>query len=172
MNAETPYDDGFAVGQTGHGKPSDCPCQLADERMEWSHGFEAGEECYLRGLEVQKPQHTPGPWVAHGRAVFTADKRKHWIERRDRRAVYVAQVRARHDAEIGERCDDIEDNPVDEDEANANARLISAAPELLEALRYIVDYDGPTGSWDPDKARNMARAAIAKATGNGGSHDS
>lgn len=172
MSTETPYDHGFEAGQAGQGKPADCPHQLADERMEWSHGFEAGEECYLRGLEAKKPEHTPGPWVAHGRAVFTADKRKHWIESRDARAVYVAQIRARHDAEIGEPVGDIEDNPVDEYEANANARLISAAPELLEALRYFVDYDGPTGSWDPNKARNMARAAIAKANGNGGVHDS
>lgn len=45
----------------------------------------------------------------------------------------------------------------------ANAALISAAPEMLEALRYIVGWKA-TG-WDPEKARDMARLAIRKATG-------
>jgi hypothetical protein len=44
-----------------------------------------------------------------------------------------------------------------------NARLIAAAPELLEALRTALDasWNGPM----PDYARDEARAAIAKATG-------
>lgn len=45
------------------------------------------------------------------------------------------------------------------DEARANARLIAAAPELLEALQdYVSDWDNGLG---PDIAR--LRAAIAKA---------
>lgn len=48
----------------------------------------------------------------------------------------------------------------------ANAHLISAAPELLEALKYIMKHrsrcfiPSPEGSWD-----EMAAAAIAKAEG-------
>jgi hypothetical protein len=47
------------------------------------------------------------------------------------------------------------------DESAANARLIAAAPELLEALRTALDasWNGPM----PDHARDKARAAIAKA---------
>ena len=45
-------------------------------------------------------------------------------------------------------------------EEESNARLIAAAPELLEALQQILDADGDLNAIDFD----MARAAIAKAT--------
>lgn len=48
-------------------------------------------------------------------------------------------------------------------EAEANARLIAAAPRLLELLIELVDMEGPqpgTSAWG-----NKARATIAKATG-------
>lgn len=50
---------------------------------------------------------------------------------------------------------------IDEEEAYANALLIAAAPELLEALEKIVNY------WDNlhPKDRQQARAAIWKAKG-------
>ena len=48
-------------------------------------------------------------------------------------------------------------------EADANARLIAAAPELLEVLQEIVRKDLLAGAIKHD-----ARAAIAKATGDGG----
>ena len=51
------------------------------------------------------------------------------------------------------------DEPATE-ESKANARLIAAAPELLEALKYLCD----VSHTDP-KAFDQARAAIAKATG-------
>ena len=58
----------------------------------------------------------------------------------------------------------------DDPQARADARLIAAAPDLLEALRRIEEY------WNQDQnetamadacwhAINTARAAIAKATG-------
>lgn len=45
----------------------------------------------------------------------------------------------------------------------ANARLIAAAPDLLDALKELLDQDehGEDEIW----VRNKARAAIAKATG-------
>lgn len=45
----------------------------------------------------------------------------------------------------------------------ANARLISAAPDLLEALQYVLDTHVFAGN-DGEEANNRARAAIAKAT--------
>lgn len=40
--------------------------------------------------------------------------------------------------------------------------LLKQRDDLLEALRYIVDWNAT--DWDAEKARDMARAAIAKAT--------
>ena len=48
-------------------------------------------------------------------------------------------------------------------EQMANARLIAAAPGLLEALYQIATYD-PT-KWDAVTLGNIARAAIVKAGG-------
>lgn len=47
-------------------------------------------------------------------------------------------------------------------EDKANARLIAAAPELLDALRWIVDSYLPDGTVAAQTVEN-ARAAIAKA---------
>ena len=46
------------------------------------------------------------------------------------------------------------------DEIAANARLIAAAPELLEALKWAVDNPNDDAYWI-----EQARAAILKATG-------
>ena len=56
-------------------------------------------------------------------------------------------------------------------EAAANARLIAAAPELLEALDGMIQVYGGDRDWNGPKHSTeleliaMARAAIAKATG-------
>ena len=52
---------------------------------------------------------------------------------------------------------------VDEGYDEANAALISAAPDLLEALRLVVD-TAENGGW-PGATIVVARAAIAKALG-------
>ena len=57
----------------------------------------------------------------------------------------------------------------DEEEAEANARLIAAAPELLDALKAMLDqfnYSTVSGLvHDESMAIMKAREAIAKATG-------
>jgi len=53
-------------------------------------------------------------------------------------------------------------------EATANARLIAAAPDLLDALRWLLAFWRPGSDHDTDEVRlavAAARAAIAKATG-------
>lgn len=97
-------------------------------------------------------QHTPGPWTSHVVRVQRAIVGRHGEP--------VAYTRA-----------DLERDDVDE----ANARLIAAAPELLEALLHCVRF------WDlfvnvgvsPEASTTvlsmpefrLAKAAIAKATG-------
>jgi hypothetical protein len=55
--------------------------------------------------------------------------------------------------------------PTTRDEAEANARLIAAAPELLEALQQAVTSMQDSGYQNSHIAVRAARAAIAKATG-------
>ena len=52
-------------------------------------------------------------------------------------------------------------------EAAANARLIAAAPEMLEALRHILADFEECEEASPEAVRE-AKAAIARATGQGG----
>ena len=87
--------------------------------------------------------HTKGPWEAHNGEVTTQQ-----IDGRSFRRIAAVQ-----DYGMGSQ------REVDED----NARLIAAAPELLEALRQFVDeFDGCYAEGEP--AMVKARAAIAKAT--------
>lgn len=105
--------------------------------------------------------HTPGPW-----SVFASD----WSE-----GTYIINSVNEHDCETCDTCDDaIEEHcrycPYGEAD-EANARLIAAAPALLEALeRAVQDIDG---GWNADEADAHfpwlfeARSAIARATGEG-----
>lgn len=51
--------------------------------------------------------------------------------------------------------------------SEANARLIAAAPELLDALKELLDreWQDDEGDYTLEMARRKARAAIAKAIG-------
>ena len=105
-----------------------------------------------------KTQHTPGPWRARPSDTNPA---RVWITQdappNTKAVPFIAQC--------------AEGNP----QAEANARLIAASPELLDALAECVawhDLDGqrsqPVYSTQSDVGRRMiaaARAAIAKATG-------
>ena len=92
--------------------------------------------------------HTPGPWTS-GRAIPADDT----VSRIVRAGVdHIAVVM------------DLEGAA---QEAADNARLIAAAPDMLEALRAMVDYFGPHPDVDNglDETLTAARAAVARATG-------
>ena len=84
---------------------------------------------------MMKAAYSPAPWTAQGPLIVSSD------------GYAVAAVGS----------PDITDEMAD-----ANIRLMEAAPQLLEALDRLA---GPTGDLFDDKAHAMAHAAIAKATG-------
>ena len=95
--------------------------------------------------------HTRGPWaIEHHRL------ESEYFHRGDTYTIYVEGMPCEHNeiAYIGARLGNI-----------ANARLIAAAPELLEALIEMMDYSGIIEERCDCVATNKARAAIAKATG-------
>ena len=112
-------------------------------------------------------QHTPGPWFID--TAITSDLEDH---------VCISAKLHGMLAQVVWRMEGAERTPTCE----ANARLIAAAPELLEALRMWLDiHDTPAGfagkygkAFDDalaaqqlkvDAAASAARAAIAKSTG-------
>lgn len=97
-------------------------------------------------------EHTKGPWHAAGQAVYS-----------DR--VYIAQCFDDGSKELPEYAGAIGNERVPDNgrEAQANARLIAAAPELLAALEACLE-SGQLTPLTPNVIR-MTRAAINKATG-------
>ena len=83
-------------------------------------------------------KHTPGPW------------RFAWIDNDDLQMSFASVVIGEHVFSVGHG-----------HEREASARLIAAAPDLLEALEFALHYipvEDAEGMW-------KARAAIAKAKG-------
>ncbi len=89
--------------------------------------------------------HTPGPWVAIGKVI------KEGLGRRN--SVTVTRIDSR--GKFVKGCDE------------ANARLMAAAPDLVLALQAMLCQfqDHEQYGEDDAAAINIARAAIAKATG-------
>ena len=98
-------------------------------------------------------KHTPGPWTV------TADGAGWYIECAPERGHSVAYIMAK----IGE-----EDPDTSDDEKEANARLIAAAPGLLQTLRAIAAI---TTCADQDheamcaEIQDICRVALVHATG-------
>ena len=92
-------------------------------------------------------KHTPGPWKVDKELTSRSGE---WLIAMDAgdkgRGIAIAETRVATGAEL------------------ANARLIAAAPELLEALQLIADTDPVDAALDPQRAVRIAQAAIAKAT--------
>ena len=99
-------------------------------------------------------KHTPGPWFRMGDTVGN------FAPRYTTEIVYESQ---RHNSKDGywPICFMTDEPPTNELESNA--RLIAAAPDLLEALRSITD--AADEKRVTAKHYEIARAAIAKATG-------
>lgn len=97
---------------------------------------------------MSEVKHTPGPWyVAH------RGPENRLICNRD---ITVAEV--------------LDDCHPDADQELANARLIAAAPELLEACQALVRAIDCRRTLDEIEATRAARKAISKATGNQSPH--
>lgn len=99
--------------------------------------------------------HTPGPWKAipetlipHEGKLYHAAGEGPRVAAKDRRIAFVSRG-------SGDGLDD---------EAEANARLIAAAPALLEALKALVWAADAVGDAETG-AIKRAKAAIAQATG-------
>jgi hypothetical protein len=105
--------------------------------------------------------HTPGPWEAERVYITIQDPTMRITANNGE--LYVAEAAY----SPTQRTDSI--HVKDPDEMRANARLIAAAPELLEALQgccELLAHIEPEvrGGYSPDGAYARARAAIAKAT--------
>lgn len=92
-------------------------------------------------------KHTQGPWTTQGRTIHNL----------------------LYDEPLGDR-NAIASIPDANPESHANARLIAVAPELLWALREIVNQmdqggQGSTQVFNRDACISAARRVIAKATG-------
>jgi len=110
-------------------------------------------------------KHTPGPW--------TIDTISGWTDGSDRDLNGDIWIRGAGDVlPFGKVFTDTEEREIDPEiipERIANARLMAAAPELLDALQGLADCAGLTwlnGYKDElDAAMTTAREAIAKSKG-------
>lgn len=96
---------------------------------------------------MTEAKHTPGPWFVHGPSVGTGPSEA------DSCGYEVAHILNPYKGCVGAR-----------DRVDANARLIAAAPELLEALEKTQILLERMGMQSSDEYQEN-RAAIAKATG-------
>ena len=99
-------------------------------------------------------KHTKGPW--------SVGKVSHKKQRVDIDSLHADQTVGHQTWRGLARAYGCEDMPAEGTAAMlANARLIAAAPDLLEALKVLVE----NGGIGPEQMFRDARAAIAKATG-------
>ena len=99
--------------------------------------------------------HTPGPWVVNTAGSALGGMPFEITE------IYVYAPHTQDDTAI---CADVID-PITQEPSEANARLISAAPDLLEALKDLKAAIRSRGFIPTVRALAKTDAAIAKATG-------
>lgn len=118
---------------------------------------------------MNEHKHTPGPWKVSDKMMSDDMVCRHdalgaWVHsRRYIEGAGKLLANAESNEPIGTDCSGGHPQVESRDEMLANARLIAAAPELLDALRLVLAHDGAlTGAdW------TAIRAAIAKAEGEG-----
>ena len=106
-------------------------------------------------MSNEKTKFTPGPWA------YRPNEYDDWGVVKSPDGLPVAQ------ACVGRWSKDFDKHRTEgTDPAEANARLIAAAPELLAALERMFNMSPPEIHGSPGSAIEQARAAIAKAKGN------
>lgn len=110
-------------------------------------------------------KHTPGPWFAadwrndFGEDLFTIEARSPEVLGQGMSSIWPDGIQKHHVASV-------EESGFDRETTLSNARLIAAAPELLEALKAaleLLEREFPNPA--PNGQIVKARAAIAKAEG-------
>lgn len=103
-----------------------------------------------KGLKTEAAKHTPGPWEWRGESSTQVIA---WNDDHSERGV-VAQVGT-------------DGGTFSKSEAQANARLIAASPDLLAALRAVLDHGQRLDPHHEDLCNvcGPTRAAIAKVEG-------
>ncbi len=112
---------------------------------------------------MNKTKHTPGPWLIRVDGTSTGRGPEIYVEGPhydDGSKFVIAECGCSEHTDGGKRWKRTQDA----DQIEANAQVLTAAPELLEAAKLAVRileacYPGPHKDWTP------IRAAIAKAEG-------
>jgi hypothetical protein len=100
-------------------------------------------------------KHTPGPWTAVEDELVP-----------ERGCIYVEAKDTFGSSDMETIAEAYKLNSFDTEQQEANARLIAAAPTMLEALRAVVGALGPLKpTQETLKSYQLAEAAIAKAEG-------
>lgn len=141
------------------------PCPHCDAPPAYAHSSSCPAGAQQGGAAKIDAKHTPGPWTAEKRS---GDE--WWFGGHDGAEIVVRDPANMHDAicVIGASLST-------EGKADADARLIAAAPELLAALDYVIrDIELRSNFKRGDQkglvdigngAYMQAKAALAKATG-------
>lgn len=101
-------------------------------------------------------KHTPGPWtkwVSHPEVYANVGKNM------------PGQLVGKYKKKPMPRIAACEDMDIDDDEADANAALIAAAPEMLDMLKRLLDHPGFVKPFEKSTTMTVMRALVAKAEG-------